>query len=315
MSKTLLILGNGFDLDLGLETSYKNFYDSDNWPFLKEDSESPLANHLYKKFKNGWFDLEDAMGEYFQQNLGIELASSQVEFEGISIALMKYLEKVQKDGIKTGSYGAALLTAVCESKCENKIYSFNYTDIKTFAEQMDIKGDCETIHVHGSLKDKNIILGVGDYTKLPKENMFAYKTFNPRYKSTFLAKDLQSFDNIIIFGHSISKIDYPYFQRFFNDIAKGSLENKYVRILTFDEKSKSEIKSNIREMEENLVSIYNSCDFDILTTCNHDNVNEFKEMIKRINPNMRILAYSVEEICDLGQICSTTVIDYLFENA
>lgn len=37
-SGVLVILGNGFDLDLGLPTSYKSFFESCEFPFVKGDS-------------------------------------------------------------------------------------------------------------------------------------------------------------------------------------------------------------------------------------------------------------------------------------
>ena len=46
--KVVLILGNGFDLDLGLKTSYKDFWESNNCP---RNYPAPLIYHLnqYKK--------------------------------------------------------------------------------------------------------------------------------------------------------------------------------------------------------------------------------------------------------------------------
>ncbi len=34
----VFIIGNGFDLDLGLKTSYHDFYLSDDWPFKKPNT-------------------------------------------------------------------------------------------------------------------------------------------------------------------------------------------------------------------------------------------------------------------------------------
>ena len=35
MEGGLLIVGNGFDLDLGLQTRYSDFWDSDRWKVIK----------------------------------------------------------------------------------------------------------------------------------------------------------------------------------------------------------------------------------------------------------------------------------------
>ena len=293
MSKTLLILGNGFDLDLKLKTGYKDFTDSIFWPFDREDSQSPLARFLYEQFQDGWYDLEDALGKYFSKDILLGLSSDQMEFFGISVALTGYLNEIQKAPLKEYSYAATVLHSVCEVGCEGKIYSFYYTDLESFAERLNVKGECKVSYVHGSLKDNNIILGVGDYVQLPHNNEFAYKTSNPKYKSSYIARDLAEYDNVIFFGHSISQIDYPYFKRFFKQIAEGTLQNKYVRFLTYDDSSRASIISNIRAMERDIVSITSSCDFDIIQTHDHGDFKKFKEMIHHINPNMRLMAFSV----------------------
>lgn len=64
--KIVLILGNGFDLDLGLKTSYKDFWESE---FCPKDYPAPLIRHLNQRWKDGldavkWYDLENELLEY-----------------------------------------------------------------------------------------------------------------------------------------------------------------------------------------------------------------------------------------------------------
>ena len=63
----VLILGNGFDLDLGFRTSYKDFYESQYCP---KAYPAPLIAHLNKKWPGGldqvrWYDLENELLNYF----------------------------------------------------------------------------------------------------------------------------------------------------------------------------------------------------------------------------------------------------------
>jgi hypothetical protein len=65
--KIVLILGNGFDLDLGLNTSYKDFWASDDCP---KDYPAPIIQHLNQKWPNGldavkWYDLENELLNYY----------------------------------------------------------------------------------------------------------------------------------------------------------------------------------------------------------------------------------------------------------
>ncbi len=60
----IIIIGNGFDLSLGLKTSYKDFIVSDYFNSLLE-KHNTLAIYLYKKQEiNNWVDIEKELTEY-----------------------------------------------------------------------------------------------------------------------------------------------------------------------------------------------------------------------------------------------------------
>ena len=66
--KIVLILGNGFDLDLGLKTSYKDFWESE---FCPKDYPAPLIHHLNQCWPDNrdavkWYDLENELMEYYK---------------------------------------------------------------------------------------------------------------------------------------------------------------------------------------------------------------------------------------------------------
>ena len=65
--KIVLILGNGFDLDLGLKTSYKDFWESE---FCPKDYPAPLIHHLNQHWSKNleavrWYDLENELLNYY----------------------------------------------------------------------------------------------------------------------------------------------------------------------------------------------------------------------------------------------------------
>ena len=65
--KIVLILGNGFDLDLGLKTSYKDFWESE---FCPKDYPAPLIHHLNQRWEDNlkvvkWYDLENELFNYY----------------------------------------------------------------------------------------------------------------------------------------------------------------------------------------------------------------------------------------------------------
>lgn len=68
-TKKILILGNGFDLDLGRKTLYKDFYESE---FCPKDYPAPLIKHLNGKWHNNletvkWYDLENEILNYYEK--------------------------------------------------------------------------------------------------------------------------------------------------------------------------------------------------------------------------------------------------------
>ncbi len=66
--KIVLVLGNGFDLDLGLKTSYKDFWESE---FCPKDYPAPIIHHLNQHWSDNlddvkWYDLENELLNYYK---------------------------------------------------------------------------------------------------------------------------------------------------------------------------------------------------------------------------------------------------------
>lgn len=299
----LLILGNGFDLDLGLRTSYKDFFESSNWPFIKGaedygDLGEFLRTNLHRM--DLWFSVEDALAEYGRSRTTPKQTRSEEEWQKgqdecdynrLVISLRDYLMNLDYFSINHKSCAARVLQAFSQVPNPGRIYSFNYTNVKLYQDTLDIT-QIQPHFVHGSLESHNIILGVGDYVKnLPPSTDFMYKTNREGYGRTELFRDLASFKNIIIYGLSMSKIDYPYFEDFFHDIITGKYQGdnqKYVRIVTHDEESRRQILRNLREMNDGMIKLRNYADFDVLRT--KDNIDEKKveSMIQKIHPKWEV---------------------------
>ncbi|MBR3916025.1 MAG: hypothetical protein IKJ49_02670 [Bacteroidaceae bacterium] len=69
ITRKVLILGNGFDLDLGRKTSYKDFYNSEYCP---KDYPAPIIKHLNEKWVGNldavkWYDLENEILNYYEK--------------------------------------------------------------------------------------------------------------------------------------------------------------------------------------------------------------------------------------------------------
>jgi Bacteriophage abortive infection AbiH len=197
----LYIIGNGFDLNLGLRTSYNDFYqyyktvESDNVNVQK------LKEHISKTYES-WADLELALGNYTQHLKKIE------EFDDILLdigeELSKYLHLEERklvnyefDQKKLFDYLSfpenLFLPADKENLVNNKgkwanhnwnlnIYTLNYTSVieKIFGDKQQnvllanhnnkatIKLG-EIKHIHGYL-DNDMVMGVNDISQIKNES-------------------------------------------------------------------------------------------------------------------------------------------------
>ena len=307
----LLILGNGFDLDLGFPTSYKHFFESSYWPFVSggEDyGELGLFLLTNLRRRDLWFNLEDALAEYglsratpkpMKRDENSQKNDDERDFNRLVTGLRDYLSSLDYDSLNHNSTAAKVLDAFSQVPNPGRIYSFNYTNVEDYQKALGIT-TIQPHFIHGDLVSNNIILGVGDYVKnLPPATDFMYKTNRDGYRSTELFKDLAAFKTIIIFGLSMSKIDYPYFEDFFHDIISGKYEGderKYVRIVTNDEDSRRQILRNLREMNDGMIKLRNYADFDVIRT--KDNIDESKvlSMLNVINSKWEIDTTSKDEI-------------------
>ncbi len=282
----LMILGNGFDLNLGYPTSYEHFFKNVNdmehggFPFVRGGRDyHGLGRYVLNASIHGWYDLEDLLAQYGSRgvyNNDENPQKDQLDYIKLVNSLALYLKSLDLSHPDTESVAARVFIGLSNCFIPFTVYSFNYTDINTVSTALGLSLG-SVAFVHGSLESDDIILGVGDYGKLTKAYDYMYKTSNPKYKSTNLFHELDACNNLLIFGLSLSQVDYPYFEGFFKKVASGAFgteRKKFIRIFTFDEASRMEILRNLRKMNQGMISLYNNADFDIIRT--KDNMDEHK---------------------------------------
>lgn len=104
--------------------------------------------------------------------------------------------------------------------------------------------------------------------------------------------DLLDADEVIIFGHSLGKVDYHYFQKFFQKQCQEYMERsqgKKITIFTYDELSRRAILKQLREMNQNRTDLlYNQNELNIFMTngSDEDKISHFLSVFsKRIRRN------------------------------
>ena len=177
----VIIIGNGFDLDLGLKTSYKNFYESDFWPLKGVTNiESPLAYYVHKQTAiNSWFDLENILYSYAKNGQTPFLSTSKkltvsidnaikedkLFYNELKDSLENFIRSQSNSSINKSSVASIVLSNLIRYSNSDKIFTFNYTDLSSYAQQI-CGNSIEYQHVHGSCADSSSIIGVSDSYKL-----------------------------------------------------------------------------------------------------------------------------------------------------
>lgn len=192
----LFLIGNGFDLNLGMKTKYSDFYKH----YKLIQSKSPAIKQLKEYISNNienWSDLELALGQY-TKNIGTEKKFEEV-YEDIGDRLAEYLEKEEKefnlknfDGKKLHDYFSfpenSLLPAdrnklstfrkkIGKSQCNVFAITFNYTKtleklIGYYNKRINIGGIVpqpivlqRIEHIHGYTDDR-MVMGVNDVSQI-----------------------------------------------------------------------------------------------------------------------------------------------------
>lgn len=199
--KILYILGNGFDLNLGMKTSYKDFYEYYKSIETSNITIKNLKSNISNNYKN-WSDLEFALGQYTDEFKTVE--EFDEAFEDIGEKLAEYLKKEEDkfkpnkvnqenfflDLVKPEEYLLAAdkniinsyKTKFNNSNWDIDIFTFNYT--KTIEKIIEGKNNVklnyhpnsnfssnlrEIEHIHGYV-DERMVLGVNDLTQLKNKN-------------------------------------------------------------------------------------------------------------------------------------------------
>ena len=302
MPKRLLIIGNGFDIDLGLRTRYSDFAKSKHWEKLVENTyrfdQDLCAALMNAKEKEAWFDMEKTMNDYVRAIRSHELTTGLVEmdkscFVDVTKALSEYLKEEQTARtLETNNYAAQVLRLTAEAGSFG-YYTFNYTSLSRIADSCGIAIDESRItHVHGSLENDSIILGVltNPANQIHEQYSFMYKDNSRFYKSNNMYEDFNNATDIIFFGHSINGMDFPYFKDFFikQSGMGGEYESKHITIFTYDDDSNQQIRNSIRNAQVDLTQLFRGNNISIIQTKqmyddDRNELQKFEVFTKRLN--------------------------------
>ena len=146
MIETIVVLGNGFDLAMGMKSSYRDFYDNKKfWPFEQKTSSTNvrirhgagLDTFLHDNMQENWYNLENLLAEYAKSIKSV--SREQVEhdekcFEKLKESLYDFINNAQHNKAPSLANNKArrFVEAIFQYR-RPKIYTFNYTAFDHFA--------------------------------------------------------------------------------------------------------------------------------------------------------------------------------------
>lgn len=307
MAEVAIIIGNGFDIDLGLQSKYSEFINSKEWKKLEKSldlfptedyRDHSLIYHLQSAAYNkvNWFDIEEEIYNFIKNHPSCsneEIRDIKSEFDRLRKALKDYLNRVSKEYKIDESkrpYEFFKKLVHCPKKMV-EIY-FNYTNPKAFLPNpLYYKpGYCTSTYVHGNLLEDDIVLGcelqIND--KVNRSLSFMNK-YNMLKKANHVARNLLEAKEIIFYGHSVNEMDFGYFREFFRLASASPTPKRYLTFITLDEDAERIIKDNIRNQGISVTDLYNNLEsFTFLHTKSLDEKKEIElkawdDMFIRIN--------------------------------
>ncbi len=307
MAELALIIGNGFDLDLGLPSKYSDFADSPEFHdlarrmhnmYYEEERKNSLVLQIQQASNNSnWFDIEEEIYKYVLNHPYLDdnmIRHVRSEFDALKRALTNYLKRVSKELEHKANKQklAYVLLMILQNSPLSKInIYFNYTNPELFMEMPTYHeiGKGFFTYVHGSLRYDDIVLGC-DLKKGEEVNRqlsFMYK-YNMLNKANHVARHILEAKEIIFFGHSINEMDFCYFREFFKDASAAPKPIRHLSIITYDETSERNIKDNIQNQGISVSDLYsNLWTFDVIHTKNYyagkkDDVVKWSGMMERL---------------------------------
>lgn len=287
MEKTLLVIGNGFDLDIGLKTSYGDFIRANYINGNKCMSTNELVRFIVNCYMEAnWIDIELCL-----KNYAIELSKHEREnpnIRGEFYELCRDLNAYMCEGIFSSSnynqFGKFLYNehscakAMLEFVSVHKdilIYSFNYIKIQdilrllktTFNIDIPIE-DTRIKYMHGNssivYNDRKVPIVLGFDANEDVNDEYSFMVKKSEYKEDFI-KSLDESCHIILYGIGLGVCDAPYFRKFFNTLSES---DKKISVFTkgngdnLKERLKSDYGVEIEKINSH-ISFYDTGKYDV----------------------------------------------------
>lgn len=258
MASHVFVIGNGFDLNLGLKTSYQHFIQSEH--FQKHiGNGKQLFEHLNTKHElQKWVDIEHELG-IFSSSHTYYMDNVLREYNELCNSLLEYVASLDFSKIDKNSKAYNLFNERITD--DSIVINFNYThSIKSIVREMGMLDDEANefirnyvYHIHGSVSQKNIIFGVDDSSTIHPKHSFLRKSTSHHYGEKNIASILKNAKELTFFGHSLGSTDHMYFKDLFSDFLLHG-NGKELNFYYYNESAWNELHEQLHVLTNHHVS-------------------------------------------------------------
>ena len=225
--KHIYVIWNGFDIDLGWHTSYKEFYDTKltGWKVHFRPNDDCLPKYLLDHAGENWYDLERTIYDYClsksKGNLDKDSMSRDYQdYVSIKGQLERFVKERSSEPVEVKSKAYELLTSYVErsshtdlpSDMRPELISFNYTPLDKVVKQINPKVELKYIPIHGTIEKNSCIFGFHDDIHIKGLYRDMQKSMDDNYNPGRIMPLLMDAKTITFFGLSMGYIDAVYFK-------------------------------------------------------------------------------------------------------
>ncbi len=276
--KHIYVIGNGFDIDLGLRTSYRDFYETKlkGWRVHFRPGEDCLPVYLLDHAGENWYDMERTIYDYCllksKGDLDEDLMNRDYQdYVSIKGQLERFVKERSSEPVVVESKAYEILKSYVERSSHTdlpndmrpELISFNYTPLDKIAKQINPKVEFKYIPIHGTIEKNSCIFGFHDDIQIKGIYRDMQKSMDDNYNPGRIMPLLMDAKSITFFGLSMGYIDAVYFKEMLKAASQpGDYKNRKImdiEFITKDKQSKKDIKKNLQDI---------GIDFQALSTNN-----------------------------------------------
>ena len=270
-TQSMIILGNGFDVALGIATRYSQFYENSQELRSFADNGNELCQHILANIKSGyWSDLEAGLYQYssgitqkYGEGNSAQAEKFEREFSELRTALFNYLNIAAGVQVEAIAGAPAMGLNIEWRRLQPQYLTFNYSVNTAVTATMkdryiyngnDSINELRFIYQHGAIYNSEnakinspseIVVGIDPTSQQVEEaHSFLYKTQQHLHDLGSTLDYIGGKRFYVVYGCSVGDSDATYFRAIFNN----NQHDKTFLIYGFGEEAIETIKANIERI-------------------------------------------------------------------